>query len=244
MKELWEQATQTYNLPLTIGMIIFSVYWIISSIGLFDFDTDVDIDLDLDAEADINVDGGIFSSILHFVNATDVPLMLILTLINTLMWGIAMATNHVINPENHQWLALALFIANFIVSVVITRYISKPLAPLFKSLQDDVEKALPLVGQVGKVKSRVLDHHYGQVEIPRDKDSPALINVKLSDTDSPLVRGDEVLVVKFDKDSQRYIVRSLTNQSIIQSQTNPNNNSHDNDQETDQSEPTNLTTNN
>ena len=220
--------------------MIFCAYWIISSLGVLDFDTDVDLDLDLDADIDINSSAGVFSSILNFVNAAEIPLMLILTVINTLMWGIAMMTNDILNPENHQWLALGLLTANSIVSVILTKFITKPLAPLFKSLKDDSEKALPLIGQVGTVKSRILDHNYGQVQIPRDKNAPALINCKLSETDAALVRGEEVLVVKFDKPSQRYIVRSLKDQSIIQSQTQHTNN----DQETDQNQQTNLTTNN
>ena len=226
VKELWIQATEIYNLPLTIGLIFFCAYWVISSIGIFDFDTDVDIEVD----TDLDVEGGggvsVFNGILNFVNATDVPLMLVLTIINTVMWMIAMATNHVLNPNNVSLVAFGLLVGNFIISVIVARYITKPLAPLFKSLTDDVEKALPLVGQTGKVKSRVLDHNYGQVEIPRDKNAPALINCKLSESDSALVRGADVLVVKFDQDSQHYIVRSIeaqTNSTIstIQASTLP-----------------------
>ncbi len=237
MNELWEQATQTYNLPLTIGLIICCVYWLVSTIGIFDFDTDVDVDVDIDADMDVNSgSSGLFSSILSFVNASEVPLMLILTLINVYMWAIAMLTNHVLNPENISWLALVLFGLNFIISVILTRYTTKPLAPLFVSLQDDTEKALPLVGQTGKVKSRVIDHKYGQVEIPRDKDSPALINCKLSETDQPMVRGEDVLVVKYEESSQRYIVRSLSShhkEKLNEIKSNP-----------EEQESENLTTNN
>lgn len=178
-------------------------YWLISCIGIFDWGTD------LDAEVDVQ-GNGILGSFLSFVNASEVPLMLVLTLINVYMWAIAMLTNHVLNPANISWLALVLFMLNFIISVILTKYTTKPLAPLFKAIQDDVEKAPPLLGQTGKVKSRVLDHKYGQVEILRDKNAPALINCKLSETDKPLLRGEEVLVIKFDESSKHYICRSLT----------------------------------
>ncbi len=209
MREIWEQATQTYNLPLTIGLIIFFVYWLVSSIGIMDFDTDVDIDLDTDVNAD-GVGFGFFSSVLSFVNATEVPLMLVLTLINIYMWAIAMLTNHVLNPEEIEWLALVLFGGNFVLSVILTKYTTKPIAPFFNSLKNDVEQAAPLIGQVGKVKSQVIDHRYGQVEIPRDKNAPALLNCKLSEGGEALEKGDDVLVVKYEESSQRYIVRSLT----------------------------------
>ena len=235
MKELWEHATQTYNLPLTIGLIICCAYWLVSIIGVFDFDTEVDIDADVDINGG---SGGLFSSILSFVNASEVPLMLILTLINVYMWAIAMLTNHVLNPENLSWLALVLFGLNFIISVILTKYTTKPLAPLFVSLQDDIEKALPLVGQTGKVKSRVIDHKYGQVEIRRDKGSPALINCKLSETDEPMVRGEDVLVVKYEESSQRYIVRSLSTHHKEKL------NEISNEGETEEQAQENLTTNN
>ncbi len=192
-----------------MGLIIFCLYWLVSSIGIFDFDTDVDVDLDIDAEADVDLNGGIFSSILNFVNAADVPLMLVLTLLNVSTWVISMISNEFWNPDHHLGIAAGLFVVNFIISVIITRYMTKPLAPLFHAIKNDVEAAEPLIGQSGKVKSRVLDHHYGQVQVKREKTSPALLNCKLSETDKPLVRGDEVLVVRYDKESKRYVVRSL-----------------------------------
>ena len=204
--------------------MIFCAYWVISSIGIFDFDTDVDIDLDMDADADVSIDGGIFSSILNFVNAADVPVMLVLTLLNVSMWVISMISNEQWNPDASLGIAALFFILNFIISVVVTKFLTKPLAPLFNAIKTDVEAATPLIGQSGKVKSRILDHHYGQVEVARDKNAPALLNCKLSDSDAAMVRGEEVLIVKYDKESKRYIVRSLAfNQKENSTSNSPNN---------------------
>ena len=206
MKELWIQAIEIYNLPLTIGLIFFCAYWLISSIGVLDFDTDLDLDIDADISG-----GGVFSSILVFVNATEVPTMLMLTLLNASMWAISMISNDLLNPSDSLGVAAGLFVTNFIVSVFIVKFISKPLAPLFKAIKNDVEAAEPLIGQVGKVKSRVLDHHYGQVVVPRHNTAPALVNCKLAESDKPLVRGEEVLIINYDKESKRYTVKTLNN---------------------------------
>ena len=160
MKELWIQATESYNLPLTIGLIFFCAYWIISSIGIFDFDTDIDVEVD----TDVDLNGGVFSSVLNFVNAADVPVMLVLTLLNFSMWAISMISNELWNPEGSMSLASLFIIANLILSIFVVKILSKPLAPLFNAIKNDVEAAEPLIGQSGKVKSRILDHHYGQVE--------------------------------------------------------------------------------
>ncbi len=194
---------QGYNLPLTVGLMLCCAYWLISCIGSMEFGTDLDADINPES-------GGIFGTFLSFLNASEVPLMLVLTLINVYMWTIAMLTNHILNPADITWLALVLLLLNFIISAFLTKFTTKPLIPLFKSMQDDEEKSKPIIGESGKVKSRVLDHRYGQVEILRDKNAPALTNCKLSETDEPLMRGAEVLVVKYDEVKQLYIVRSLT----------------------------------
>ena len=205
MKELWIQATESYNLPLTIGLIFFCGYWIISSIGIFDFDADVDVELD----ADIDINGGVFSSMLNFVNAADVPVMFVLTIINLSMWVISMISNDLLNPVGSLTVAGWFFIINFILSVIITKYITKPMAPLFHAIKNDVEAAEPLVGQSGKVKSRVLDHHYGQVTVLRNNTAPALVNCRLRESDEPLVRGEEILILSYDEKTKKYIVRAL-----------------------------------
>ncbi len=213
-----------------------------SSIGIFDFDTDVDIDIDLDvdADADLDLNGGIFSSIMNFVNAAEVPIMLVLTVLNAAMWAISLTMNEQWNPNESLGLAAVFFFINFIISVLITKFITKPIAPLFNSIKKDVEAAEPLVGQVGKVKSRIIDHNYGQIIVDRKNTSPALLNCKLSETDKALVRGEEVIVIKFEKNSKRYIVRSLTAQQEKLTATQAL--TEQQEQQEQQTQATNLTT--
>ena len=201
MKEIWIQATEIYNLPLTIGLIFFCAYWVISSIGIFDFDADMDIDVD--------AGGSAMGSILGFVNATEVPVMFVLSVLNLSMWVISMISNELLNASGNIGVAAGLFVVNFIISVLIVKFVTKPLAPLFKAIRNDVEAAEPLIGQTGKIKSRVLDHTYGQVEVTRKNTAPALLNCKLRESDEAMLRGEEVLIISYDKDSKRYIVRSL-----------------------------------
>ena len=186
MKELWIQATEIYNLPFTIGLILCCAYWLVSIIGIFDFDMDIEVEVG---------GGGGFTALLGFVNKSKVPTMLVLTILFTSMWTISLISNELWNSSDSLLVAIGLVVPNFIVSVIIVKYVTIPIAPLFKAINDDVEAAEPLVGQLGKVKSRVLDHNYGQVEVLRKNDSPALVNCKLRESDEPLVRGEEVLII-------------------------------------------------
>ena len=59
------------------------------------------------------------------------------------------------------------------------------------------------------MKSRVLDSNFGQVEVPRDKGAPALINAILPEEAESLVRGDQVLVIDHLKERDRFLVKAL-----------------------------------
>lgn len=216
MKEIWEQAILSYNLPLTILLGLIMVYWLLSAFGAVDadtfdvdFDADVDIDLDADAHGDHH-SGSFFGGIMKFVNAQDVPLMVILSLLTLFMWTISIFANYYFNPNQSDLLALGYLAGNFITSVLLVKVVTQPLRPLMRAIKNDTDAPPPVVGSVGIVKSRLLDQHFGQVEVIRDKGAPALLNCKLREGEEGQMRGSEVLIYDFDKENDRYLVRSLT----------------------------------
>ena len=211
MKELWEQAILSYNLPLTILLGLVGVFWLLSLVGASDVDSfDVDFDTDVDVDADVD-GGGVFEGIMKFVNAQDVPVTFIITLLTVFMWAISIASNFYLNSGESELLALGLLAANFILSVILVKVVTHPLRPMFHALKSDDEHHEPLIGSSGFVKSRVLDESFGQCEISRPNGAPALLNCRLASKEKPLVRGDQVLVIDFDSSDQKYIIKSLQN---------------------------------
>lgn len=217
MKELWEQAILFYNLPLTVLLVLVFVFWILSVIGTVDLDTfDIDLDADLetgDGAIDLEADGasqgsseGVFGFMLRFVNAQDVPVMIIFSLLILFMWAISLASNYLFNPTESGWLASGMLVGNFILSAVLIKAVTQPLRPLMRAIKNDQEHQEPLVGMSGTVKSRVLDSKFGQVEVPRDKGAPALLNAVLPEGREALVRGDKILVIDFDRDRDKFLV--------------------------------------
>lgn len=213
MKELWEQAILYYNLPLTIllGFVVF--FWLLSLLGTVDLDTlDVDLDTEVNADVDVDLDGsdgatdGFLGALLRFVNAQDVPVMVILSLLTLLMWGLAIVGNFYLNPHESGLLALGFLFINFILSTLLVKAITEPLRPFMRAIKNDQEHQEPLVGLSGVVKSRVLDSGFGQVEVPRDKGAPALLNAILPEGREALVRGDRILVIDFDQERDKYLV--------------------------------------
>jgi hypothetical protein len=209
---MWEQALLSYNLPLTVLLGCVLLFWIVSLLGVgFDLDADADLDGDL-------TDGtsGFFGALLKFVNAHDVPLLLILSLLTLFMWMIAILSNYYLNPGNSPMLAGFFLIGNFFLSVLAVKYSTQPLRGFFRSLKNDDEHQEPLIGSAGIVKSRTLDQNFGQCEVPRPKGAPALLNCRLAEGEETLSRGDAILVIGYDDDTQRYIIKNTQN---LQNQT-------------------------
>lgn len=204
MKEIWDQALLSYNLPLTVLLGFVFLFWIVSLVGIGDFDPD----LDLDADAGDLHGGGALGFILRVVNAQDIPLMLVLSLLSLFLWAIAIASNYYFNPDESGGRASLLLVGNFFVSVLLVKLATQPLRPFFRSIKNEREHSEPLIGSVGRVKSRVLDASFGQCEVVRPKGAPALLNCRLAEGEEALARGAEILVIGFDDDTRRFIIKS------------------------------------
>ena len=209
--EIWEQAILPYNLPLTLALSLVIIYWLISLFGIvgidsIDIDLDTDPDLDTDLDSSSHIPGPVASS-LRFVNATDVPVFAVLSILITVMWVISMIANYYINPEHTHFIGIAIFLGNFIISVILVKIITTPLAPVFRKLKEH-EKAEPAVGGIATVISKEVDAKYGQCEQKRTSGAPAILTCITSE-EKPILRGTEVTVVAYDKEKGIYNVRTL-----------------------------------
>jgi hypothetical protein len=208
VKELFEQSLVFYNLPLTglLGLVV--LYWLLSLLGTVDLDT---FDIDFDGETD--VDGGasgdgVFGFLMRAVNAQDVPVMIIFSLLILFMWSLAILSNYYLNPSENGWIAVGLLVGNFVASALLVKAVTQPLRPLMRAIKHDQEHQEPLIGLTGTVKSGTLDQDFGQVEVPRTNGAPALLNAILPDGHDLLSRGDAVLVISFDPEKDKHLVQA------------------------------------
>jgi len=218
VKEIWEQAILYYNLPLTILLIVSLGYWVLALIGTidfealdFDFDPDIDPDIDIDADIDIDTDvtpssTGFLLSGLKFVNADEVPLMMVLSFLTLFMWVFSVLSNYYFNPSQSGGIALLLFVINFFLSALAVKIFTQPLLPFFKAFKKGEDDDEPVIGRVAIVKSRVIDQKYGQIEVPREHGAPAIVNARLRDGHAPLLRGERVLVFDIDPETHLFLV--------------------------------------
>ena len=199
---------------MVLGVVF--IYWILAVLGTVDMEAlDLDFDLDADTNPDLDTDitpgsSGFLVTALKFVNATDVPLMMVLSFLSLFMWTIAILSNATFNPQ-HSWLiASGLLVANFFLSCLLVKVITKPFIPFFNAFKKGEDDDEPVIGRVGVVKSKLIDSKYGQVEVPRYHGGPAIVNARMGDGHSPLARGIEVLLYDKDKESHLFIVREAS----------------------------------
>jgi len=225
VKEIWEQAILYYNLPLTIVLGFIMIYWVLAVLGTIDleaFDFDFDFDADTDVDPDFDVDatpgnGGFLVGALKFVNAAEVPLMMVLSFLFLFMWLIAILSNYHFNPDHSGLIAGGFLLVNFFASALLVKIITQPFIPFFNAFKKGENDDEPVIGRIGIVKSKFIDSKYGQIEVPRNHGSPAIVNARMGDGHSPLTRGTEVLLYDKDQESFLFIVREASASELTSS---------------------------
>ena len=144
-------------LPFTLLLIPVGLYWLLAALGTldlnfldFDFDHDVDLDADVDGGLDVDADGGAeaagegavhgpflsaFQGALRLVNATDVPLMIVLSILIVMMWICAGIGNILFNPGGGNLVGTLIGVGSLVVGAVLTRLVTTPLKPMFRAMK-------------------------------------------------------------------------------------------------------------
>jgi hypothetical protein len=204
--ELWQQALLPFNLPLTAALGVVVLFWLVVLLGFIGIDT-----FDLDLTPDV-LDADSFSLpdlIGKLTNAADIPITIIASLYTLFLWGASVLGNYYFNPAQSNMIGLAILGGGLVVSLVLTKLVTQPLVPLMRRMKE-AEKAPPVIGQSGVVRSMEVDATYGQVLVEREGGAPALLVCRTSDGAPPIPRGTEVLVIDHDDAANRYIVRAIS----------------------------------
>lgn len=211
MKEIWQLAISPGVLPATLLLIPILLYWIIGALGVFNLDLDGVDPSALDTNGDGATDhhDGVFANVMggmtRLVNAQDIPLMVILTLITIFLWSTLMVAHFLFAAIAPSWL---LAIAALVGAIALTRLATIPLRPFFLALKKDSESHVPVVGRTGVVRTHELTDSHGQIEVP-DPIGPMLLNARVKPGVEPLKKGAEVIVFEYDSARSLYYVKAL-----------------------------------
>ncbi len=206
MSELFNNALTGVNIIPTIllGFVLF--YWLTVIIGVIDFDLfDIDVDIDGDFDVDAGGDIGPFHAFLAFLNLSELPFMLVFSVIVLVFWILAMFM--FLLPITPGGLTNGLLlIPAFIVSSLIAKIITNPLKKIFKKVyQEELNQGEPIVGQIITLMCDLKDGRLGQGEIKREGAS-ILINVKQYDENETFIKGEEAYVTKKNDEKNVYYI--------------------------------------
>ena len=205
------------NLPFSVLLGLIVLYWLLVGLGALDVHLFSDVGHDAHVEGDANVhheldhDGDGF---LHFLGIGDVPVMVIVSVLGLSMWLGSMLGNYYLTGGS-QLYALAMLVPNFLISVVVTRYVTLPLRPLFRLINKDRGPGEEVLGRVCQIVTSEATPTFGQAEITRSGAS-VLINVRTLD-DVVLVKGARAAVVRSDSEKGVFYITPMP--SIESSQT-------------------------
>ncbi len=151
--------------------------------------------------------GDLLQGALRVVNAEEMPLMGVMSVLIILLWGSAMMGNYWFNPGASGLGGVWVILGALVSAVILTRLVLTPLKPLFKFLQNDPEPEAPLIGRTGHVRTAVVDEKYGQVVVD-NRGATIIVGARTIQGSEPIQRNAHVLLVDRDEDSGLYVVRS------------------------------------
>lgn len=224
MSELLSEAFRLINLPFTILLMLVVIYWLLVAIGAVSGPTpDADFDLDANAHIDHDVDvdtmhhnvegnhaghgahdgGSWWGSALKFVNLGEVPAMVVLSVLILSMWSFGIVANAYWTGGSAA-LAGVFLVVNFGISMVVTRYVTLPLKPVFRLLNKEYDEKVEIIGRHCRILTSEANADFGQAEITTGG-SPILINVRTLN-DATLARGALAVVVREDAERRVFFV--------------------------------------
>jgi hypothetical protein len=216
--ELFQEALSLHNLPLTamLGMVVF--YWLLVMVGGFSFDFDL-FDSGADgggAEAgDVSSHpgaGGLSGVMLvagRVMGLSQVPLALWGSFFVLFLWIGSMILNYRYNGEagaRDMGTVGLLLIPNVMISLLLTRIITWPMARLFGTFSRVNYESLQIIGMTGVVTTVELDDRFGQIQVDHAYGAPALVMARLREPGPVLLKGDRVRVIEPSPDGNFYFV--------------------------------------
>ncbi|MBN2663050.1 MAG: DUF1449 family protein [Bacteroidales bacterium] len=230
MVELFKYSFSLSNIIPSVFLVLILIYWGTVFIGLldlssFDFDIDTHVDIDVDVDTHIDIDTHVetgsefdmnsevdasghigepnfFIKSLQFFNIGKIPFMVFLSILSLPLWTITILTNYYLGIEKF-FISLLMFIPALIVSMFLAKFISNPIAKMFKKI--DAHSGVPekFKGKTAFVRITLSEDSDGQIEIVRNGATAYLTARSISGT---IETGQEVLIIDYLEEEKYFIV--------------------------------------
>jgi len=211
MQEFITEILSPVNLPATILMGTVLLIWIMvifGAVGLeaLDFDPSASVDVDVNAGlgGDVDIGEGLANTIFSFFYLGEIPLLVTGSIFTLFFWILTVVTNHYFNLDFSWWIMAGLFLPCIGISLILTKLILMPLAPLFKRENAENDRRVFLIGRDAVVNTMELTEKFGEIKIEQ-KGPPLVINAR-NDSGQKFKKGDVVRIVGYDPEKDTCIV--------------------------------------
>jgi len=225
MQEFLDTALSMPTLAFTAMIGITLLYWVSVMVGALDLEifdpggaldgvdgaidgmegmaagADVDVDVDAGVDGDASVGG--LAGALHALRLRYAPLTVVFSFITLFGWLISFFASRYLDPLIPLpgiASGAIVMLGALLVAMPLTSLITRPLAPLFKTISARQNK--DLIGSVVTVKTGRVDQSFGQASL-QDGQAELLLKVRCDDGDQ-LSRGDQALIVGWDEASKTF----------------------------------------
>ncbi|RYF96809.1 MAG: hypothetical protein EOO02_21635 [Chitinophagaceae bacterium] len=214
--------------PLSNGIMtvltgITALYWVFTLIagdflGDLDFapevDTGIDVSPDTDVDGEVGAEQGWFSKAMDYVNVGKVPFMVVYSTFKFIAWIITLLSSIFLGMASWGWKSALILLPVFALAFFVTRFVTKPLVKIYKSMGYNGDESADLLGRIAKMRSSVSGDKIGAAEIVINNDVIRL-NVK-SKTGEMINYNADVMIADESKDGRYYyVVPEITLQNIV-----------------------------
>jgi len=187
----------------SIVLVFCILFWLIAILGFLDISF-LDIpepDFDLGGDTNTPSTPDAVAGLILRLGLNGVPFTVIITLITLLGWFISyyivyFTADYIPGGIIYYLVGLIILIVAIYVAALITAKIIKPLRPLFKSMEQDVEKLV--MGQVAIVRTSRVDSNFGEA-ILEDGGAGLILKVRSSEKNN-YKQGDRVVLIEYNKE--------------------------------------------
>lgn len=210
MKELVEISFSPVNAFFSVMCLLLVLYWLLVIIAGIDpdlFSVDFDsADLDTGFDGDGEADTGGVMKVLEYFNFDELPLMFIITIVFFSMWLIGVNVTYYLGIES-TLLGFLLLIPNFMLSLFVVKFFSKPLSYFYKQLNHKGEPEIDFLGRRCNVITSVGPHKTGQLELSVNGD-PIKLYAR-SNTEEVIAAGQPAVIVGESNDKKYYLIEKF-----------------------------------
>lgn len=197
----------------TTLLVVVVGYWLLALTGTFDldaFDVGVDIDFEVDVDGDVSEIGRV-AGLLTTLGLTGVPITIVISLLFLNAWiicyfaSLLMPTLPQIIVLIQLLISIGIAIASFMVSILTTAIMIKPLKGLFRKI-NQAPKSKSLLGSTCRIRSSRADHDFGEAECFHEGAS-LIVKVRTAG-DLTFSTGDSVVLIQHNNENDFFNIVS------------------------------------